>query len=233
MVRMLVATFALCLGIGVAAAQDRQLYMLDFVFLNDGITLEDRDAFNAKSSEIAGRYGIAHIATLDPLAITDGPQDLDRVDIWTVPSQDAWLAWGEDADFKALHAELAKVHDLDNLTLYFASEVAPPMIAPGQAYHLELFTFVEEGFDFDAFATYVQTVDQIAADHGIQRRASLGGLVKIIGSGPNADWLNLYSVPGPNEYDAMAKDPRNDALDGAREALFVKEMIVLGAFMAK
>lgn len=233
MIRSLIAGLVLCLGVVMAGAQDRQLYMLDFVFLNDGKTLADRDAFNARSAEIAGRYGILHIATLDPLAITDGPRNLDRVDIWALPSQQAWQSWGEDPDFKALGPDIAAIHDLDNLTLYFASEAAAPTITPGQPYHLELFTFVEDGFDFDAFAGYVQTIDTIAADHGIQRRASLGGLVKVMGSGPNADWFNLYSVPGPQEYDAMANDPRTRELRDTREALFIRDGTVLGAFLAK
>ncbi|MEO1200874.1 MAG: hypothetical protein AAFX39_16905 [Pseudomonadota bacterium] len=216
-----------------ARAQDAQLYMLDFVFLNDGYTLEDRDAFNRVSEQIAARYGIARIASLDPVAVTDGPEDIARVDIWRLPSQQAVADWNEDPDFQALQPRLGQVHDLNNLTLYFAEEILAPQIQPGTYYHLELFTFSETQFDPEGFISYVQSVDAIGIDHGIARTGSFGSITRFFGGGPDADWLNLYRVPGPEQYNAMGTDPRMVELRSTRNTLFDREGSLLGAFQAR
>ncbi len=216
-----------------ARSQSDPIYMLDFVFLNDGQTLADRTAYNAKAAPIAARYGINLIATLDPLAITDGPQTLARVDLWTLPAPQALQAWGNDPDYVALRPDVDRIHNTHDLTLYLAEKISAPNVMPGTAYHLELLTFREESWDKQAFIAYMQEVDRIAATHGIARQASLSGLVRLTGSGPTANWFNLYSVPGPDEYTAMATDPAYRALDPQRLALFVSESRVMGAFLAQ
>lgn len=217
-----------------AAAQDAgPVYMLDFVFLNDGQTLGDRDAYNNRSRPIAARYGISLIATLDPLTITMGPRTLARVDVWELPSVQAIGAWGDDADYVALRPEVLRVHDLDDLTLYVASPVMAPAVVPGQVYHLELLTFSEDEWSREAFFSYIRAVDEIAATHGIRRNTSLANLNKLTGSGPTAQFFNLYAVPGANEYRAMGSDPRMTALTPERWRLFDAGRALEGAFMAQ
>jgi len=216
------------------AQEDRaQLYMLDFVFMNEGLTLDDRTAYNAQAAQIAARYGINLIATLDPLNITDGQDSLARVDIWTLPSQQALVQWGADLEYIAMAPEIARIHDMRKLTIYVAESVLSPNVAPGTAYHLELLSFAEESWTRDAFINYILAVDEIAETHGIIRQGSLSGLNRMTGDGPMANWFSLYSVPGPEEYSAMAEDPRMTALNETRYNLFVRENALQGAFLAQ
>jgi len=216
-----------------AQGDGSQLYLLDFVFLNDGMTLGDRTAYNAQAAPIAERYGVNLIATLDPLNITDGPDSLARVDIWTLPSQQALVQWGADPDYIALGSDIARIHDIRNLTLYVAESVLSPNVAPGTAYHLELLTFAEQSWNREAFINYILSVDEIAETHGIIRQGSLSGLNRLTGDGPTANWFSLYSVPGPTEYAAMAEDSRMTALNETRYNLFVRENALRGAFLAQ
>jgi len=220
---------------GPLRAQDAAppLYLLDFVFLNDGMTIDDHSAYNAQAAPIAARYGINLIATLDPLNITDGPDSLARVDIWTLPSQQALVQWGADPEFIAMEPEIARIHDMHNLTLYVAENVLSPDVSPGTAYHLELLTVSQERWNREAFINYILSVDEIAESHGIIRQASLSGLDRLTGDGPTANWFSLYSVPGPDEYSAMAEDPRMTALNDTRYSLFVRENALQGAFLAQ
>lgn len=208
-----------------------RLYMLDFVFLNPGQTIADREAYNAQAAPIAARHGVIHFASLDPLNILQGPSDLVRLDLWHLPSLDALTAWGNDPDYNALRAQVLQVHDMQALTLYMAEEVMRPEITLGAAYHLDLLTFADEAWNRDIFITYIQAIDAVAERHGIFRTASVGGLAKFAGDGPTADWMHMYVLPGPDEYANMLQDPTYIDLGGLRDTIFVPNNRLSGAFL--
>lgn len=233
MKHLIAVIFAALFSLTSVSAQENTgpLYLLDFVFLNPGQTLADRDAYNGRAAPIGARYGILHIASLDPLVITDGPENLARVDVWYLPSPQSLGAWADDPDYTALRPEVDRVHNMTDLTLYMAEAILPPDLEQGAVYHLELLTFDANTFSAERFVNYILAVDEIAASHGIVRRASMKNVTRLIGSGPpSAAWFNLYSVPGPEEYSAMANDPAYRLLDATRVELFDNDVRIMGAF---
>lgn len=215
------------------AAQEKPLWMLDFIFLNDGATLTDRDAYNAKAQPVAARHGVVLQVTLDTRLMMIGPPELDRVDLWTLPGPQALNAWGQDPEYKEMLPEALRVHDMNQLTLYLGREVSAPQITAGAFYYLELFAFHPESFAAQDFIDYVHATDALAQEFGLARVASMSNLQKALGPGPETHWFNLYSVPSEAAFKAWNNDQRFKDLAPTRNRLLNLNNSVLAIMQAQ
>lgn len=222
---------AVCLAFPAAAAQ--RLFMLDFVFLNENVTLAARDAYNAKAAPIAARHGVELQATLDPVRVVIGPQSLDRLDLWTLPEPAALKQWGDDPDYQAMRVETLAVHDMTHLTLYLAREMGPVRIAPSGLYWVEFLRFDEAGFNGDDFSAYMAEIDAIAGKHAMRRVATFGKVGRILGQGFQAHWMNIYSVADPAQLEENLRDPRFVERAAMRNRLFDMDKSMMGVFQAR
>lgn len=216
-----------------ASAQDKQLYMLDFVFLNEGQSLAKRDAYNSLARPVASRHGVELMASFDAKLVMFGPKDLDRFDLWTVPAPGAVAAWGNDPDYKKMAAVSQEVHDFSQLTLYFAREVATPRVETDGLYYIEMMAFDPNGFVGDEFVAYVREMDAIAKEYGITRIASFNKLQKFLGNGPQTHWMNIYHISSIDRMKEWPRDERYRGLAPTREKLFVVDDLFAGIFTSR
>lgn len=215
-----------------ASAQVDQLYMLDFVFMSKGHTLADRDKHNQKARPIASRYGVNLVASLDALARFAGPKGLARLDIWTLPNQSALSSWGADTDYKKIEPNARKIHDFKQLTLYLSRERVAPQIVSGNIYYVELLTFNQKNFSVPELVGYIKNNDQIAKEYGLIPAARFNPISRILGNGPKANLLNVYSVQSKTAFKKLSEDKRYRALNPVRKKLFETDKMLIGVFKA-
>jgi len=216
----------------VASAQEKQLYMLDFVFMAEDHGLSERDTYNQAAQQAAANHGIALHVTLDKEIMMLGPPELDRLDIWTFPDTAALGAWANDPEYKEIEPVAKKIHDWNQLSLYLAREVQAPTLKPKGRYYVELLTFNKDEFVGKEFVAYVRQSDAIAKEYGLLRVASFGSGKKILGNGPPANWMNIYEVSSLDKMKAWPNDKRFSALIPTREKLFVVDSLLMGIFRA-
>lgn len=215
-----------------AQAQNKPLYMLDFVFMNSGYSLKDRDSHQKNAVPIAARHGIKLVASLDTRILFQGPENMSRLDLWTLPNQSAIGAWGADPDFKKIEPNSLKIHNTDRLSLYFARKVAISHIISGNTYFVELLTFDMKNFTAPEFIDYMKKNDAVAKNYGLTRVASFNPLSKFFGPGPKANWLNIYLVRSEKELRNWTKDDKYQALIPIRSKLLEGKKSLIGLFQA-
>ena len=207
--------------------------MLDFVFMDDGFSLADRDEYNAVASQTAARHGVVLQTTLDTAVMVIGPTELDRLDLWTLTTPDALAAWGRDADYLANKDRSDEIHDMRELTLYLGRQVQAPEIESGRFYYLELFAFNPESFTGEEFITYTRQSDTLAGQYAIFRRASFSQIGRILGNGPEVNWMNLYYISSDNNFRAWHNSAEFKSMVPTRQKLFDWDKSVLAIMKAK
>lgn len=228
-----IAAILLAICLSSAARAEQRLFMLDFVFLNKSMELKARNAYNSRAAPIAARHGVKLQATLDPVLVVLGPRDLDRLDLWTLPAPESLRAWGQDPDYKAMHAETMAVHDMSRLTLYLGREMGPFQLKPGVHYWVEFLSFDKDGFNGREFTDYQREVDGIAAKSGLHRVATFGKVGRIMGQGYEAHWMNIYSIADGEKLQGHLRGDRFVELAPVRERLFKLDRSIMGVFQSR
>ncbi len=215
-----------------AFSQGKQLYMLDFVFMNKGYNLSDRDKHNQNARPIAARHGVKLKASLDAKHMLLGPKGLNRLDLWTLPHPSALGAWGKDPAYKKIEPNAKKIHDFNQLTLYLGKERMAAQIRSGNIYYVELLTFDKRKFSGREFISYMKNHDTVASEYGLKRIASFNPLSKILGKGPQASWLSIYVVQSMNHFKKWPNDKRYQKLNLVRKNIFETNKSLIGLFKA-
>lgn len=215
------------------AAAENRLFLVDFVALAEGRSLEDREAFNERARPVALRHTIALRASLDPVQVLLGRPRAERLDLWTLPGIGALQAWTADPDYAALAPDRARVHDAARRTLYLAEERGRADLIAGRLYWVEILVFALDRFDREGFIRYVRTSDALAARHGIERAASFGDLVRVLGSAGDIHWINIYAVPSAAALQAHLEAESFLNLAPERARLFDLDDSMLAVFVSR
>ncbi|MDP6707795.1 MAG: hypothetical protein QF893_15735 [Alphaproteobacteria bacterium] len=223
LLRSLVTGLAILVVSAAAAGAQKapkQVIFVDFVVLNEGQGLKDRDAYDIKALPIAARHGIKRFASLDIKHVVRTPGlKPQRLDLWLLPSPQALNAWAADPEYKALIAQRDEVHDMKALTLYLAVP-ARPMTEFGKHHYLIEIQKTGSGFSRELFANYEKKSDQIAAPYAIRRVAVLNMAKKLLGIGPAGQRLNIWHLPNEQNFSAWGKNKEFKALGPVRQQLF-------------
>lgn len=230
--RLLAAGIAAWLAGPVVAQEKTQpLLMLDFVFLAEGKSLADRDAYNAKALPVAGKHDVDFVASLDVFAMLKGPAELARLDVWTLPDPSALVKWDADPAYQPLKPLAFDVHDMDVLTLYLGLADAVPEPPEGEYFLIEVLTFADS-FEREAFPKYLRERAKIAGTHEISHVGRVHLRKKLTGAMPDADWVNVYHLPSKAALVAWTEDAQTKAQLPVRTTLFDLSRSVVGVFRA-
>lgn len=97
--------------------------LVDLVVMNDGYGLKEREAYERRIAPIARRYGMRKFATYDIAQKIAGtaPEGL-RLNLWAVPDPAAMGKLASDPDYQKHVANRDKIHQMEQLTLFFARQ---------------------------------------------------------------------------------------------------------------
>ncbi|SHH80907.1 DUF1330 domain-containing protein [Cognatishimia maritima] len=203
-----------------ASAQDEKVYLIDFVVMNDGFDLKERNAYEAEIAPIAGDYGMAVIHSYNLTAHLSGTMsDAVRLNVWELPSPSAMQAVINDPRYAAGVPRRDEIHDMESLTLYMASSDETGQQVADKPVLIDL-VVLNEGQEAAARDAYEMKVASIAAKYGFEQVASFPVIQKIAGVGPEQPMrLNLWSLQDPAGMQKLGADPEYVALENERNAI--------------
>ena len=216
------ATLALATAISVAGtANAEQANLIDFIVLNDGIDISERDAYEAALKPIAARYGAEVVHSYDVLNhMTGGMAQSVRVNIWNLDDMGAIGSVDKDPDYQDMVPNRDRIHDLSALTLYTATETvnAGPIT---EGFVLVDLVVMNDGFGASERDAYEASMAPIAEKYGYTIQASYEIDQKIGGDGPASPLrLILWKGDNPDALGALTQDPAYMALEDDRQKLF-------------
>lgn len=212
-------------------ANAEQANLIDFIVLNEGIDIGERNAYEAALKPIAARYGAEVVHSYDVKEHLAGKMPTSvRVNIWNLDNVDALGAVDKDADYRAMIPNRDRVHDLSALTLYKAREtVNAGPITEGSV--LVDLVVMNEGFGAEERDAYEAKMAPLAAKYGYTIHASYEIDQKIGGNGPEKPLrLILWRGDNPDALGSLSEDADYIALENERQRLFDFSQLTL--FMA-
>lgn len=227
-----VATLAVGTTLSSASfAAAEQVNLIDFIVLNDGIEIAERDAYETALKPIAARYGAEVVHSYNVMAHLAGEMETSvRVNIWNLDDMSALGAVDKDADYRAMIPNRDRIHDLSALTLYTAREnINNGPITEG--FVLVDLIVMKDGFGAAERDAYEAKMAPLAEKYGYVIQASYEIDQKIGGDGPETPLrLNLWNGNNPDALGALTQDPGYVALEAERQKLF--DFSALTLFMA-
>ncbi|MEM7191067.1 MAG: hypothetical protein AAF439_15755 [Pseudomonadota bacterium] len=207
-----------------AASQNGQLWMLDFVYLANGKTLADRDAYNETARPIAANHGAELQVTLDRMTgatgpLLGGPLLPERLDLWTMQTVHGLQSWGTDPAFQAILPRALEVHDMQQLSVYLSQQFAMTEFADGSVYLVDTLTFPSGDVDTQAVSAYLNAFRTQAKVHQIELVAAFGNVRQASGGGPRFGWMSAFRVPSEQAWISLINDPAIADLEATRQQL--------------
>ncbi|MEO1407436.1 MAG: hypothetical protein AAFV54_13235, partial [Pseudomonadota bacterium] len=97
-------------------------YLIDFVVMNEGYGLEERDNYEAIVARIASRYGMEKVRAYDLTQhLGGGLPTASRLNVWEVP-EGAMQKLGADPDYQAIIPYRDRIHNMKEVSLFMAGE---------------------------------------------------------------------------------------------------------------
>ena len=224
------ATALLIAGTSAASAMDKFI-LFDFVELNDGMTVEDRTAYENDVQPILTRYGLNERHGYNLMAHLGGKmENAVRLKVWEMPDPSALQAVLDDSEYKTHVDKRDAIHNMRDLSLYIAKDQMDKGPITDAAVLVDL-VVMNKGFGSEERAEYEAAIEPIAAKHGLTKIATYPVLQKANGIGPDdALQLNLWRVADPKGLEALFGDPEFAKLTDMRNKLHNFDELTL--FMA-
>lgn len=197
-----------------------RINLIDFVVLNPSHTLEERNEYEIKLAPIAAKYGAKVIHSYDITAHLAGPMKQPlRISVWDLPDQSTFEKVGSDPDYKALIAGRDLIHNMKEMTLYFANEIQNN----GPITHKKILVdlvVMQEGYADKERNDYEEKMAPLASKYGFEIAASYNIQKKLGGTGPEKPLrLNLWQINDPKKMDMLSADPDYMALAPQRNKI--------------
>jgi uncharacterized protein (DUF1330 family) len=194
-----------------ASGAGEKTYILDFVSLNEGVHLSDRDQYDHSVIPIVKKYGMKLKGRFDLDAIAGSFTQPARLNVWELDSLESMQKIGQDEQYASLKSMRDSIHDMQALTLYVADFKTRRKLEKGLV--LVDLVVMNEGFGKDDRNSYEAKVLPIAEDYGMRVVQSFDILKKMRGSGPSAAMrLNLWSIEDPEKMKKLSQDERYTSL---------------------
>ena len=218
------------------AQKDSPVYLLDFVIMNKGYGLQERNAYEEIIEILTARYGMKIEKKLNITQFLTGDEYLKeviRLNIWKVPLH-AMKKLSADPDYQSLAKFRNRIHNMNQLSLFTA---APNSIALAHnetmltgSILVDLVT-MKPGFTLADREKYETKVAPITQKYGMTRFASYDIHKKLKGIAPDAIRLNLWQVSNQAAMKEIGQDPeyrnlipyRNKIHDMQKVTLFFAE----------
>ncbi len=225
-----IAAFVGALPSGQAQAQ--QVNLIDFVILQDGVDIAERDAYEEGVKPIAAKYGANVVHSYDLFAHMIGSmKNAVRLNVWNLDHANALGALEQDPAYQKMVSNRDRIHDMSALTLYMGQEITS--VGPIKDGFILVDLVVMNGGMGDAERdAYEAKMAPLAKKYGYEIRASYRIMQKISGEGPDrALRLNLWRGETPNGLERLNKDSDYIALENERNT--ITDFSQLALFMAK
>jgi uncharacterized protein (DUF1330 family) len=227
-----IAAAAAASFVGTAYASGDVFNLIDFVVMNDAVSIEARNQYEAALKPIAARHGARVVHSYDLQAHLAGPMpEAVRINVWAFADPKALAHVSADPEYAALVPMRDSVHNMKALTLYMAQPIRDTGPIEEGVILVDLVSMADGAGDAERDA-YEAKMAPLAAGQGFEVHSAFRTLEKIGGTGPLSPLrLNLWSGQDPEGLARLNADPDYQALAPERDA--ITDFSQLALFMAK
>ncbi len=215
---MLAATAAI--SFATPSLADNKLNLIDFVIMNEGSDIADRDQYEQRIAPMAERTGLSIVRSVDLVQHLNGgiPRAV-RLNIWEMESAANMQALMQDPEYQAEIPTRDAIHNMKDLSLYLATETTNNG-GLGTGMVLVDLVVMNDGYGAAERDAYEAKVAPIAAQYGMELAAAYTIDEKLNGAATDdALRLNLWSVSDPAAMAELNTDPAYQALADERNRL--------------
>lgn len=219
------AAFALSMVAGASlgtlpAHAESKANLIDFVVLNDGYNIEDRNAYEIKLAPISAKYGAKVVHSYDITSHLSGPlKNVVRVNVWELSDHSAFKKIGADPSYQALVPSRDRVHNMKKLALYTGNEIKNNGPIKDGVILVDL-VVMNDGYGNAERDAYESKMVPLAAKYGFELISSYAIKKKLSGTGPQQPLrLNLWRVEDPSTMKKLSADADYKALEGVRSKI--------------
>ena len=211
---------ALLIWLSATAVAAQPIWVVDFVYLAEGHTLEDHDRFANDAAHFAARYGVVRRVTLDrvPGFAHPGPIAPDRIDLWSVPDEAALDAWRNDVD-RVWYEDLGSFIMDGQSSRYAARDARVEGVAADGLHLIDILRFAD-GLDPGKLEAYLADLADTGGRHGLRPAIAMGTVEHASGPFGRVDRLDIRGVPGAKALDRLLSDAAFRSVEKQRRALF-------------
>lgn len=221
-------TMAALLPLSIAHADP--LYLLDFVIMNEGYGIEERNNYEAIIEPISGKYGAKIIRSYDLKQHLGGAiPNAIRLNVWELPDG-AMQKLQQDPDYQALVAYRDRIHSMADGSLFMATESLGKREPTTDTIMVDL-VVMQDGYGLEEREAYERKMAPIGAKYGVEKFATYDILQKVGGAAPDGLRVNLWAVPDPSAMAKAMSDPDYQKLIPRRDQIHRMDLVTL--FFAK
>ena len=185
--------------------------MIDFPILNDGYTAEDREDYASFVQELGARKGVNHVARYDTIQHLSGSlEGAIGVNLWELETAEQLQSVLASDEYQARIEERDKIHDMDRLTMYLATQTLDEPYDPTKPALLDL-VVLNPGQTLDDRAEYAKLMKPIGERYNAKVVKSFTIQQQLRGELPEAVEFNIWELPDAEVFGRIVSDPEYQA----------------------
>jgi len=217
-------TMAALLPLSIAHADT--LYLLDFVVMNEGYGIEERNNYEAMIEPISAKYGAKIIRSYDLKQHLGGAiPNAIRFNVWEVP-EGAMQKLQQDPDYQALVAYRDRIHSMNDGSLFMATESLGNREPTTDTIMVDL-VVMQDGYGLTEREAYERKIVPIGAKYGVEKFATYDIVQKMAGAAPDGLRVNLWAVPDPSAMAMANSDPDYQKQIPNRDQIHKMDLVTL------
>ena len=203
-------------------------YLIDFVVLNEGKTIEERLEYERKITPVIKKYGAVKDQAYNLHTFIAGPpKEAVQLNIYAMPGPGTLQKVSSDPDYQQHVPFRNEVHNMQALTMYTGEAIANAGQINNQHILVDL-VVMNDGYGHPERFEYESKMRDIARKHGATLINSFDIDQKLGGIGPDkALKLNLWALESPEVMVALSSDPAYKALAPYRDQFHDMKNITL------
>ncbi|NMH86857.1 hypothetical protein [Flavivirga algicola] len=184
-----------------------QIYMIDFVVLNDGFTIKDRNKYEKKVIKITKKYGMKIQQSYKLNKHMKG--DLIgaiKLNIWILPNANVLKELSKDEDYLEMVAYRNEIHNMNAVTIYMAESETNLGQLKGENIFVDL-VVMNDGYGNVERDVYEDKILPVAENYGMHLKNVFNIREYKMGMGPkNAIRLNIWEIEDPKKMKELGED---------------------------
>lgn len=214
------------LPLSIAHAGTDTLYLLDFVVMNEGYGIEERNNYEAIIEPISTKYGAKIVRSYDLKQHLGGaiPKAI-RFNVWEL-SDGAMQKLQQDPDYQALVAYRDRIHNMKDGSLFMATESLGNREPMTDTIMVDL-VVMQDGYGLKQREAYERKTAPIGVKYGVEKFATYDIVQKIGGAAPDGLRVNLWAVPDPSAMAMVNSDPDYQKQVPKRDQIHKMDLVTL------